>query len=406
MVRGGDGRIWIATETGTIWLDPERIVRNELPPGVAIRSVTADGRLYRDPASLTLPAATSNIEIDYAALSFASPGQVGVRYMLEGFDRMWRDPGTRRQAFYTNLPPGQYRFHVIAANDDGVWNRAGAAINFDIPPTFVQSRWFFALCLALALLLLWSLHRLRLAHLASRIRIRLEARLGERERIARDLHDTLLQGIQGLIWRFQAAADHIPPEDPARQMLEESLDRADKLLGDSRDKVQDLRPVAGDFGELGQALATEGRYFSNLHPAKLKVSIQGARRDLHPIVREEGFLVSREALCNAFQHADADSIEVEVTYGDAALQVRVRDDGRGISDEVLDAGERPGHFGLAGMRERAKKLGAQLDVWSRPGAGTEVDLRIPAKVAYSQLATGSRGIRTWLGVFGFTQEHS
>lgn len=405
MVRGGDGRLWVATETGTLWMDPERIVRNELPPDIAIRSVTADGRLYRDPGSLTLPAATANIEIDYAALSFANPRQVGVRYRLEGFDSTWRDPGTRRQAFYTSLPPGKYRFRVIAANDDGVWNRSGAAVAFEIPPTFVQSRGFIALCIALGLLLLWSSYRLRLAHMASRIRIRLEARLGERERIARDLHDTLLQGIQGLIWRFQAAADHIPTEDPVRQMLEQSLDRADQLLGESRDKVQDLRPVTAGSGELGQALATEGRYLSNLHPARLKVSVQGASRDLHPIVREEGYLVSREALCNAFQHAGAGAIEVEVTYGETALQVRIRDDGRGISDDVLDAGERPGHFGLTGMRERAKRLGAQLDVWSRPGAGTEVDLRIPANVAYSRPTSGPRGIRTWLGAFGFPQEH-
>jgi signal transduction histidine kinase len=241
--------------------------------------------------------------------------------------------------------------------------------------------------------------------MASQIRIRLEARLGERERIARDLHDTLLQGMQGLIWRFQAATDRLPPDDPARQLMEQSLDRADKLLGDSRDKVKDLRPVASDVADLAQALATEVEDFSNLHSAKFKVTVQGARRDLHPIVREEGFLVSREALSNAFLHAHADSIEVEVTYGDTALQVRIRDDGRGISDKVLDAGERPGHFGLIGMRERAKKLGAHLDVWSRPGAGTEVDLRIPADVAYRRLPTGSRGIRTWLGLFGFTQEH-
>jgi signal transduction histidine kinase len=215
------------------------------------------------------------------------------------------------------------------------------------------------------------------------VRGRLEARLAERERIARDLHDTLLQGVQGLIWRFQAAADRIPADQPARRMLEQSLDRADKLLEESRDKVKDLRASAHDAAHLDEALAQECAQLAQLHPARFAVSVQGARRDLHPIVREEGFFIGREALTNAFQHAAAASIEAELSYGDAALFIRVRDDGTGISAAVLQAGEKPGHFGLLGMRERARKLGATLDVWSRPGAGTEVELRVPAHVAYA-----------------------
>jgi signal transduction histidine kinase len=223
------------------------------------------------------------------------------------------------------------------------------------------------------------------------------AKVAERERIARDLHDTLLQGMQGLIWKFQAASDRIPPGEPVRQLLEQSLDRADKLLEESRDKVKDLRPVASDVADLAQALAAAGDQFTKQHPAQFRVSVQGAPRDLHPIVREEGFLIGREALANAFNHSTAANIEAEVTYGEHALHIRIRDDGRGISEAVLDAGGRPGHFGLLGMRERAKQLGAGIEVWSKPGAGTEIDLRVPAEVAYRSSQPATRGWRFRLG---------
>jgi signal transduction histidine kinase len=285
---------------------------------------------------------------------------------------------------------------VTAANDDGVWSKAGASIQFTIPRAFYQTRWFKVVCALACLLILTVAYRIRVRQVAAQVRGRLEARLAERERIARDLHDTLLQGMQGLIWRFQAAADRIPANEPVRQLMEQSLDRADKLLEESRDKVKDLRPAASDVADLAEALASEGEQFAKLHSAKFRVSVQGAQRDLHPIVREEGFMISREAMANAFRHAGADDIEAEVTYGDTALHIRIRDDGRGISAAVLDAGK-PGHFGLLGMRERAQKLGAHLEVWSKPGAGTEVDLRVPADVAYKRAQAAPRRSRSWLG---------
>jgi signal transduction histidine kinase len=246
-----------------------------------------------------------------------------------------------------------------------------------------------------SLALLAVVYRLRVHQVAAQVRGRLEARLAERERIARELHDTLLQGMQGLIWRFQAATNRIPATEPARELMEHSLERADKLLGESRDKVKDLRPAAGEIADLVQALAAEGKQAAELHSAQFRVSVEGTSRDLHPIVREEGFLIGREALSNAFQHARATNIEAEVTYGDTQLHLRIRDDGLGISHDLLDGG-RPGHFGLIGMRERAKKLGAHLDVWSKPGVGTEVELRVPSEVAYRRGQPDARGLRTWL----------
>jgi signal transduction histidine kinase/ligand-binding sensor domain-containing protein len=386
----GNGQLWFEMTDGLVLIDSQHLILNTLPPPVTIWSLRSNDKQYPNQGSeLRLPVHSTNADFNYSAGSLTVPEHVRFRYKLEGSDRDWQDGGNRRDARYTNLGPGHYTFRVTASNNDGAWNTVGASLRFEILPAFYQSPWFYALCALAGVALLSGLYRVRMRQVAGQVRGRLEARLAERERIARELHDTLLQGMQGLIWRFQAAADRIPPGEPARRLMEQSLDRADKLLGEGRDRVKDLRPRAGDVVDLVQALAAEGEQFAQLQPAKFRVSVQGTRRDLHPIVCEEGFLIAREALGNAFQHAGANNIEAEVSYGQAALQVRIRDDGRGISAAVLDAGGSPGHFGLIGMRERAKKLGGQLDVWSRPGAGTEIDLRVPADVAYRRSHAGS-----------------
>lgn len=390
-----DGRLWFSTTNGIVWIDPNHPRHNARAPNVEVQTIVADGKSYEPGAALRLPIGPRNVQIAYTALSLSIPERVRFRYQL-GADEPWQDAGTRRAAYFTDLDPGTYTFRVTAANNDGVWNDTGASIDFTVPPAFYQTRWFYVLCALACLAVLTVIYRVRVRQVAAQVRGRLEERLAERERIARDLHDTLLQGMQGLIWRFQAATDRIPPGEAARQLMEQSLDRADKLLEESRDKVKDLRPASGDVADLAQALAAEGEQFAKLHSAKFRVSVLGTRRDLHPIVREEGLLIGREALANAFRHAGAADIEAEVTYGEHALHVRIRDDGRGISEAVLDAGK-PGHFGLIGMRERAKKLGAHLEVWSKPDAGTEIDVRVPAAVAYRRPQPESRGVRSWLG---------
>jgi signal transduction histidine kinase len=360
MAASSDGRLWFATTNGIFWIDPKRLKRNTLAPNVEVQSVVADGQRVELAPGMKVPVNVRDLQISYAAPALSIPERVKFRYQL-GAGEPWQEAGSRRTAYFTDLDPGDYMFRVIAANEDGVWNEQGATLHFIVPPAFYQTRWFYALCALACFALLTLAYKVRVRQVAAQVRGRLEARLAERERIARELHDTLLQGMQGLIWRFQAATDRIPGDEPARQLMEQSLDRADKLLGESRDKVKELRPAATDVADLAQAIATEGEQFAQLHPVSFKVSVQGERRDLHPIVREEGFLIAREALSNAFQHAQAKSIEAEVTYDDTTLHIRVRDDGQGISSAVLEGG-RPGHFGLIGIRERAKKLGAQLDV--------------------------------------------
>jgi signal transduction histidine kinase/ligand-binding sensor domain-containing protein len=383
MVRGGDGRLWIATETGTLWMDPAHIVRNALPPGLAIKSLDGDGQVYRDPASLRLPAATARIEIDFAALSFADPARVRVRYMLEGFDRDWIDPGPRRQAFYTNLPPGKYRFRITAANNDGVWNRTGAALEFEIPPTFVQSAWFLLLCTVLALASLWFLYRLRVAQIAHRIRNRLEERVKERERIARELHDTLLQGVQGLILRFQAAAERIPVEEKSRQQLEAALMAADDVVVDARNRVRDLRGSedTNDLCAIVEQLVADAPFDP---PIPVRIVVEGRPRPLHPLVAAEVARIVREALFNIAHHAQASTAEIAIGFEARHLAVRVRDDGMGIPEPVLTHGHKEGHFGMIGMRERAERIGGVVTISSGPGEGAEISLTLPADLAFAR----------------------
>jgi signal transduction histidine kinase/ligand-binding sensor domain-containing protein len=389
LVRGGDGRLWIATETGTLWMDPDRIDRNRLAPGVAIKSLTSDGRLHRDPTALKLRAGTSNIEIDYAVLSFADPRANSVRYRLEGFDRAWLDPGARRQAFYTNLRPGKYRFRVIAANADGVWNRAGAAVDFEIPPTFLQSRGFLALCLGLALLLLWGLYRFRVTQVAGRVRTELEARMEERERIARELHDTLLQSVQGLTLRFQSVANRMRPDDRSRELLESALKRADDVIVDGRNRVRDLRTADGP-GDLRAVVqkAVDATGFDP--PIPVHIGVEGLPRDVQPLVAAEIGRIASEALFNIALHAKAKSVAVTITFGPHQLDLRIQDDGVGIGQDVLALGHKPGHFGLVGMRERAERIGGTLVVETAPGSGAVVKLTLPAKVAFAGRTPGPR----------------
>ncbi|MBX5461303.1 MAG: ATPase [Steroidobacteraceae bacterium] len=394
-IESADGRLWFAATNGVVWVDPAHIRRNPLPPPVAIWSVTAGGRTYAPVGrELRLPVGTSQMEIGYTAASFTVPERVRFRYRLEGLDKDWQDVGDRREAFYTNLPPGQYRFRVIAANNDGVWNTTGASFAVVIPPAFHQTLWFYALCAVLTFVVLLLLYQFRMRQVSMAVRGRLEERIVERERIARELHDTLLQGFQGLILRFQAVAERIPPREPAREMMERALERADQVMVEGRDRVKELRSTSDTLHDLPQAFANVGEQFALDQGCEFRVAVEGTQRELHPILREEIFLIGREAIINAFHHARAGKIEVDVAYGRTELRVSVRDDGCGIDAAVLRAGGRPGHWGLAGMRERAKKISAHLEIWSRAGAGTEVQLRVPGSLAYRSAITSGRW--SWL----------
>jgi signal transduction histidine kinase/ligand-binding sensor domain-containing protein len=395
-----DGKIWFLDSEGVSVIDPRHLPYNKAPPPVYIEQITADRKSY-DPAAygnghMRLPARTRDLQIDYAALSFAAPEKVRFRYKLEGRDRDWQDSGNRRQAFYTDLPPRNYRFRVTACNNSGVWNEAGTFLDFSVAPAYYQTTWFRLSCVAAFLALLWALYRLRLRQVAQQFNMRLEERVGERTRIARDLHDTLLQSFQGLLLRFQAATNLLPPGE-AKERFEGAIDQAAQAITEGRDAVQGLRSstkVTNDLALAISALSEElGCGETNPNCAEFDVEVEGTPRNLHPILRDEVYRIAGEAVRNAFKHAQAERVEVEIRYDERQLRLRVRDDGKGIDAKLLNEGGRAGHYGMRGMRERAKLMGGKLAVWSELGSGTEVELRIPASRAY-ETAPGRR--RSWL----------
>lgn len=379
---GSDGRLWFITNHGVAWVDPTRLTRNPVAPPVLIRSLRADGVVYPFAPHIVLPKGTSDLEIDYTALSLSIPERVRFQYKLEGSDKVWQDPAERRQAFYTRLGPGDYHFQVRAANNDGVWNTAGANLRLTIPPTFVQSRPFRVLCLFAALLVLWLLYSMRLRQISARLSDRSEARLAERERIARELHDTLLQGFQGLILRFQAVANRLPPGAQGREMINEVLERADDVIIEGRDRVRSLRAAHSEV-KLADIFSTSAQRLGLEPEVKFDLTIEGSPRDLDPAVVEEIANIGNEALFNSFRHAEATRVGVTIAYTPRTLRVRFSDDGIGMDPEILAVRRRENHFGLTGMRERAKRIRAGFTLLSQPGAGTVIDVTIPATVAYA-----------------------
>lgn len=391
MVQGGDGRLWIATQGGTSWIDPARLSRNPFPPKLSIRAVRAGQRIFHDPKHVRLKAGQSDVEIDFAVLSFSNPDRTAAKYRMEGQDARWMPSGHRREAFYTNLKPGTYQFRLVAANEDGVTNAEGASVIIEVVPTFVQSIWFLALLAAATVLIIWFLLRLRAVQVASQMRVRLEQRLIERETIARDLHDTLLQGVQGFVFRVQAVANRLAPGSDERKALEQTLDRADELVSTGRESVRDLRVSDGrdDLRRTLQDAVAEALLDDSVDVQVIEL---GTPEAIHPLAMKEIKAIVGEALFNVGRHADAKEVELVASYGRRTFRLRVRDDGRGIPDEVLGSGSRDGHFGLVGMRERAGVIGGRLAVRSPKGDGTEVVIDVPSAVAYDRLVRR----RSWL----------
>ncbi len=377
---GDDGRVWLLSRYGPSYVDSAQLARSS--PPVVIRSLQAGGQSFRDPAALVLPPGTRALDIAYTALGYAYPERARFRYRLTGVDEAWVQAGDRRQASYSNLGPGRYRFELAASNDESTWSRTGATLAIEIRPTFFESWPFKALCAAAAIGLLWLAYSVRLRVVAQRIRMRMAERMAERERIARELHDTLLQGLQGLMLRIEAATRRIQDPEPAR-MMKDALDRADVVLAESRERIGVLREAPPSTCELPDTLEELGRDLASKAAVPVDMSVHGTVRDLDGTVNAEIFLVAREAISNAIRHSGCRRLTIELRYEGAALRLVVRDDGVGIAEEVLRSG-RVGHFGLTGMRERATRMRSTLHIRKLPAGGTEVELRVPASLAYSR----------------------
>jgi signal transduction histidine kinase/ligand-binding sensor domain-containing protein len=386
VAKSPDGKIWFQRTDGVGVIDPSHLTVNNLAPPVHIEQIVADRKPYDANSGLRLPPLIRDLQIDYTALSFAAPEKVQFRFTLEGRDTDWQDAGTRRQAFYSDLPPRNYRFRVIACNNSGVWNEAGASLDFSVAPAYYQSAWFQASCVAAFAGLLAGLYQLRLRHVARQFNMRMEERVAERTRIARDLHDTMLQSFQAVLLKLSVVAYRIKDPPEAREQLETIVEQAREAVTEGRDAVQGLRSSTVTTNELAQAIRTLGEELAadpkSPHGPEFQVYVEGATRDLAPIVRDEVYRIASEAVRNAFRHGQATRIEVEIEYGPRQFRLCVRDNGKGIDLQILDAGGRSGHHGMPGMRERATLAGGKLAVFSRPGSGTEVELTIPAAFAY------------------------
>lgn len=379
------GRIWFSLNQGISVVNPARMTRDSAPAIAHIQGVSADG----DPIGILdpvhIPGGHQRITFSYVGLSFARPDRVFYRYQLEKYDHSWRQPVTSREADYTNVPPGRYRFRVMATNPDGAWSTREAALAFQVDPLAWQT-WWFKLSLATAGVgCMLALYRLRMRQVTGRINLRYQERLAERTRIAQELHDTLLQGFLSASMQVHVAADNLPDDSKVKPILTRALELMRQVVEEGRNAVRGLRSTHSDSLDLEHAFAgIQQEFVTGQHAGdeiRFRVIVEGERKPLNPVLRDEVYRIGREAAVNAFRHAQAKAVEIEIRYSSKRFSVFVRDDGRGIDPAILNSG-RDGHWGLSGMRERADRIGARFHVMSSASAGTEVELLVPGHIAF------------------------
>jgi len=372
--KASDGKLWFPTANGVAVIDPEKPGR-DLPMAPVVVEEVWVGKERLD---VRLPARLSprarEFRFEYTALSFAAPEKVRFRYKLEGLDEKWIDAGTRRVAFYNKIPPGNYRFQVMACNSDGVWNETGAVFAFFLAPHFYQTPWFYGLCVAALTASGWGLHR----HRMKRAHDRFSLVLAERSRIARELHDTLAQGFAGIAFQLEAVATKLrEAPDHAKQHLELALKMVRHSLAEARRSVMNLRSPALDHGDLASALAETSRLILADRAVEFDLQTDGIARPLPSKVENNLLRIGQEAITNSVKYSHAKRIRVDLAYLQRAVVLSVCDDGEGF--EESESATYGVHFGILGMRERAKQMGAKLSVISRKGAGTAVTIEVPAE---------------------------
>ena len=404
--KSASGEMFFGGFAGAVAFHPEDVSDNAYTPPLVLTEFDLFGTPVRPgPHSpleraigytdaVTLSYAQNTFSFEFSALSFRSPTTNRYRYMLEGLDANWHVVGSdRRLASYTTLPAGVYTLRVQGSTSRGPWSEPGAALRIKIVPPWWGTLWFKTLVAVVVVLSVLGVYYYRVSRIARQFDMRLEERVNERTRIARDLHDTLLQSFQGVLLRFQTVSNLLP-KGPSKQKLDSVIEEAAEAITEGRDAVQQLRSSQVDAGELPLAVRTLGEELAadaaNGGSAVFQVEVEGEPRSLHPILRDEIYRVAGEALRNAFRHAQAHRIEVDIRYEDRQLRLRVRDDGKGIDPKARDVRERSGHWGLHGMHERARLVGGILNVWSEVNSGTEVELTVPAAKAYSTFPSRRR----------------
>jgi Signal transduction histidine kinase len=399
--RSASGEMLFGGFAGALAFKPRDVIDNTyIPPIVFTDFHLAHDSMRKDSKSpveksivvgrsLRLPYNERFFSIEFAALSFRSPATNRYRYTLDGLDLGWHEVASdQRLISYTALPAGTYKLRVQGATSRGIWNEPGAALQITILPPWWGTWWFRMICVCSFLGVGWLGYSYRISQITRQFNIGLEARLNERTRIARDLHDTLLQTLHGLMFRFQAARNLFArrPQE-AIEALDSAIKRTEEAIAESRDAIKDLRIEYATSTDLGELLTATGReleksVYDNSNRPTFQMIVGGERQNLSPGIRDEVYRIGRELLRNAFLHAHAHHIEAEIRYSDHALILLVRDDGNGIEPTVIKEGGRSGHWGLPGIRERAKQIQAHLDFWTENRAGTEVQLAVPGSVAY------------------------
>jgi signal transduction histidine kinase/ligand-binding sensor domain-containing protein len=380
VVGDSQGRIWLSTGGGLSVIEPASL-REPEPVGVRVVAVAADGKALRLGEDVVVPATRQRIAFRFEGVSLSAPERLRFRYLLGGFDQEWREPTSSREADYTNLAPGSYAFRVRAFSLGEGWIGPEAALGVVVEPAPWQRGWVRLGAVLVCGVALAGLYRLRVGRVTRQLNLRFEERLSERLRIAQELHDTLLQGLASASMQLHVARDQLSADSSAQPLLGRVQQLMTQVIEEGRDALRGLRSPRSDTGDLGEALARVPDDIASRSPASLRVIVEGSPRPLRPLVRDEVYRIGREALANAFRHAEPTRVEVEIEYGARALRLLVRDDGRGIDPGVLRSG-RDGHFGLSGMRERAEEIGARFTVRSASGAGTEVELSVRGSLAF------------------------
>jgi len=374
------GRLWFPTANGVIYIDPHHIDRPSHSPTLSIRSIAADGRTL--PTTGNFPPRVETLNVRYFGLNLSNPAGVVYRYKLRGSGTGWQEVGRRTEAVYTHLRPGEYVFQVEASNGDGIWTAPINSAPFRILPAFYQTWWFEGLCVVAGMLLLWLGLTVRVGFVAAGIRRRAEERADERIRIARELHDTLLQGVQGLLLSFHAAASKVPADHESKKALERALVTADRIILEGRDRVNRLRSERLTNGDLESSIETVADDLTALSKIDFALERTGTRQELNPAIVDEIYYIVREALTNSFHHSGASQVVVAFDYGKQQFSIICRDNGRGFDTHELQESSTKGHWGLRGMAERAERIDATFDYTSVLGGGVQIRLAVPASQAY------------------------
>jgi signal transduction histidine kinase len=395
LVSSADGGLYVATRNNLQWIDTAHIPHNSIAPSVLVTSVRVGNQDFVRPGTpIRLQPNAANVQISYSASSLLIPERVRFRYQLVGYDKDWVDAGTRHQAFYTKLPAGKYTFLVIACNDSGVWSPSGASVVLTVLPTLIETFWF-RLCISLTMAaILYLGFILRMRSLQRSLEERLQERFFERERIARDLHDTLFQGVEGGLLHINAVISRLTMESEAKEKLRVAFSDINEVMASSRNLIFNQTKSSEPI-EFEQMIQGYGEQIGVLSEIRFKVSVSGRKREIKPQICEELLKIVKESVSNAFRHANARQIQVQIVYSRSALEVFICDDGVGIDPMILEVGGRQGHGGLPGMRQRAASIGAQFWLSPRERGGTEIRIRVTGNVAFcSQVLCR---IARWLG---------